>query len=228
MERGLRVAVVAGSVALALMGAAIRLWPPAQAAIGVWGWAFLAVGLLICGVAIAEWVVASGNQRKRDRLAQNRHDELLAKNADLQRELTYAAGIQQGGLAAIGHLVTTSFERLAQQRAITGDEGLRQAITSLQGQVTEVAKLVTGPKLQIVKPSEGGKVSFRDRIHGTVWPPGTPVQLLVFAGGKWHPGWDHKVEGSTWSAMCQFGDDRSRSQRSEYQLVAISGARLEV
>src|SRR5438093_13497762 len=125
MERLFRVLVGVGSVLLVLMGAKIKLWPPVvPSEIATWGLWFVGVAVLMLLAVIGEACMSWWNQRERERVAEARHQELV-------REVTYSAGVQHGGMAALSHLVTTAFARITEGQA---GPALQDQIRALQEQ----------------------------------------------------------------------------------------------
>jgi hypothetical protein len=70
----------------------------------------------------------------------------------------------------------------------------------------------------------GGRVDHRHSIYGSVWPPGSDVQLFVFSGdGRWHPT-RALVDAASWRLDPGWiGDDRTPSG-AQFKLVAVAGA----
>ena len=92
----------------------------------------------------------------------------------------------------------------------------------------EAAKEALKPQIAILDPIEGQRVDFKYTVKGSVHPADNPIQVLVFAGdNRWYPQWPAEIKGTSWSVMCQFGDDKSRTRKGSYQIIAISGAGID-
>ncbi len=122
---------------------------------------------------------------------------------------------------------------LARHREVIGQvQSLQQVVTKVETSADEkVRQIERGiavllPRIEILDPREGNAVEFRQTVRGTVRPLGTPLQLLLLAGGNWYPQWSVKMDGERWTAMCQFGSQGSKAG-GRYRLMAISGARIE-
>ncbi len=78
--------------------------------------------------------------------------------------------------------------------------------------------------IEIQRPKTGWRVNFRDIVNGTISPPNSSVQVLVYAGDNfWYRQKDVIVTDNYWEVECQFGNENS-SLPSQYKIVAISPA----
>src|SRR5829696_8829448 len=83
------------------------------------------------------------------------------------------------------------------------------------------------PTIEILSPFDNDAVGLYETVRGRVFPPDQDLQVVVFAGDKkWYPQKPVRVEGSTWSAKCQFGNLEVPSGGS-YRVVALLGNELK-
>jgi hypothetical protein len=80
MEWTLRPLGVSGSIAIALMGAVLRLWPPSGEAVPAWGVAFFLVGIATLTAVIWEAMASHRAQKRRD-AEQNERTLILLRAA---------------------------------------------------------------------------------------------------------------------------------------------------
>lgn len=80
--------------------------------------------------------------------------------------------------------------------------------------------------LEILSPFDNEEVGLYEIVRGQVFPPGSALQVLVFAGDKkWYPQPAVDVRGSSWSVKCQFGNLDTPSSGA-YKIVAVLGDEL--
>jgi hypothetical protein len=58
--------------------------------------------------------------------------------------------------------------------------------------------------IEILTPLEDEAVPHTREVRGSIWPPGAPLQILVFAGWEWQPQQLPTRDGASWSVQCNF------------------------
>src|SRR5262245_15654429 len=53
--------------------------------------------------------------------------------------------------------------------------------------------------IEILTPLEDEAVPHMREVRGSIWPPGAPLQVLVFAGWEWQPQQLPTRDGASWS-----------------------------
>ena len=74
--------------------------------------------------------------------------------------------------------------------------------------------------IEILTPLEDEAVPQTREVRGSIWPPGAPLQILVFAGWEWQPQQLPTRDGASWSAQCHFG--ASSAEVGSCKIAAIS------
>lgn len=82
------------------------------------------------------------------------------------------------------------------------------------------------PKIKVLDPTEGSRVSFRQVVYGTIYPPtSVPYVFLLLEDHNWHLQKDAEVSNGRWSVECQFGDPEVTS-RTCYKIIAVAGIKI--
>jgi hypothetical protein len=82
------------------------------------------------------------------------------------------------------------------------------------------------PFVRIESPASNTELHKREcRVKGSVGIPRAKVQLLVFAGGQWHPNQDATVKGESWEGTCWLGD--KRATRGQYKIIAVANGNID-
>src|SRR5882757_2683431 len=78
-------------------------------------------------------------------------------------------------------------------------------------------------RIGIQRPRTGEQLAWQERVYGFVFPPNTPVQVLVFSGdGKWHPqSAVASVDQFEWTDNCYFGN--KNGGYGPHRICAIAG-----
>lgn len=80
--------------------------------------------------------------------------------------------------------------------------------------------------ISIAEPHHGGEVPYASTVCGTVCPPNTPVQVLVYSNdGQFYVQKDAKVHGRHWSVDTKYGFPDS-APGLPYTVVAVAGPKL--
>jgi len=79
---------------------------------------------------------------------------------------------------------------------------------------------------QILWPSDGAEVGYKNTVSGTVGPPNAKVQLWVYAGGQWHNNGFATVNGSKWKKECCFGNPDT-PLGGPYPVVAVANGTIQ-
>jgi hypothetical protein len=100
------------------------------------------------------------------------------------------------------------------------DTTLKQEQTAPKDQNTEQT-------VEILTPLDLRNVGWRQIVHGSVFPPDSDVQVLVYSPDElWYMQGPVDVKGCSWSCRCQFGD-KGKPGRS-YDIVAAFGKSLKL
>jgi hypothetical protein len=79
---------------------------------------------------------------------------------------------------------------------------------------------------QILWPSDGAEVGYKNTVSGTVGPPNAKVQLWVYAGGQWHNNGFAAVSGYKWKKECCFGN-RDTPLDVTYSVIAVANGTIQ-
>lgn len=67
-----------------------------------------------------------------------------------------------------------------------------------------------------------GPIGYRNTLHGTVFPPNSPVQVMVFSHDQlWYPQPMAEVKGRKWRSKVFFG--KPRFWKGDYVAAAAAG-----
>ena len=80
-------------------------------------------------------------------------------------------------------------------------------------------------KIEILTPLEDEIVPRVREVRGSVWPPGEPLQILVYVGREWQPQQLPSRDGAFWSAQCHFG---TPTTGADHKIAAISWKTLVI
>jgi hypothetical protein len=76
-------------------------------------------------------------------------------------------------------------------------------------------------RLEILSPTDGDTVDLIRTVRGSTTQPGAPLQLLVLSPDKkWYPQRQALVDGRSWIAECQFGN-QEKGRGEPFKIIAI-------
>jgi hypothetical protein len=82
------------------------------------------------------------------------------------------------------------------------------------------------PFIDILTPMNHAEVGLYREVRGSVYPPNSEIQVLVFAGDNmWYDQGPVQVDGSSWSKRCKFGLDKPNFG-GDYKIIALFGKRV--
>ena len=89
------------------------------------------------------------------------------------------------------------------------------------------ALLPSGTTIEILTPLDDETVPRLREVRGSIWPPTAPLQVLLYAGSRWHPQQIPTRDGASWRLEGHF-ETAAADTDSEFKIAAISRSVLVI